>query len=145
MRRRGPGGRGDGIGRLEGLYNRVTASSPDDARTLNVKSVMALDNDRPGEAAELIGRALVIEPAEFAYLFHLAKICKHAGWWNHCVDALRRAIYVDPMNPESWYGLGQAFEELGSLAEAESCWRQCLAIDRGHAGAREALRQIAGR
>jgi len=135
MGRRG----GEGIGRLEGLYNRVTADTPDDARTLNVKSVMALDNDRPSEAAELIGRALVIEPAEYAYLFHLAKVCAKAGWWNHCVDSLRRAIYIDPVNPETWYGLGRAFEELDSIAEAEVCWRQCLALDPKHAGAREAL------
>ena len=112
-------GRGDGIGRLEGLYNRVTASTPDDARTLNVKSVMALDNDRPNEAAELIGRALVIEPAEYAYLFHLAQ--------------------VYPVNPEAWYGLGRAFEELDSIGEAEVCWRQCLALDPKHIGAREAI------
>jgi predicted Zn-dependent protease len=137
--------RRDGIGRLEGLYNRVTAQTPDDARTLNVKSVLALDNDRPSEAAELIGRALVIEPSEFTYLFHLAKICARAGWWNHCVDALRRAIYVDPRNPESWYGLGQAFEELDSLGDAEICWQQCLALDSRHEGAGDALRRTAGR
>ncbi len=135
-------GRGDGIGRLEGLYNRVTADKPDDARTLNVKSVLALDNNRPSEAAELIGRALVIDPNEFTYLFHLAKVCARAGWWNQCVDALRRAIFVDPLNAEPWYGLGNAFEELGSPEEAEVCWRQCLALDARHQGAEEGLARI---
>ena len=137
--------RGDGIGRLEGLYKRVTADRPDDARSLNVKSVLALDNDRPGEAAELIGRALVIDPAEFTYLFHLAKVCARAGWWNQCVDALRRAIFVDPLNAEPWHGLGSAFEALESPDQASVCWRQCLALDPSHAGASEGLARIAGR
>ena len=47
------GGRG-GIGGLEGLYRRVTADRPDDARTCNVKSVLALENGRVADAAELM-------------------------------------------------------------------------------------------
>src|SRR3546814_10547054 len=64
---RGGTGRG-GIGGLEGLYRKVTADRPDDARTCNVKSVLALENGRVAEAAELIGRAVALAPAEHTYL-----------------------------------------------------------------------------
>jgi len=140
---RGPGrggGRG-GIGGLEGLYRKVTASRPDDARTLNVKSVLALENGRVAEAAELIGRALVIEPAERTYLFHMAKVCARGGWWHEAADALRHAIYVNPRDAECWYGLGVAFRELGEPDQAAVCWQQCLLFEPGHAGAQEALAQ----
>lgn len=142
---RGPGrskGRRGGIGGLERLYHKVTASRPDDARTLNVKSVLALENGRVAEAAELIGRALVIEPAERTYLFHLAKVCARGGWWHEAADALRHAIYVNPGDAESWYGLGVAFRELGEPDQAAVCWQQCLLFEPGHAGAQEGLAQI---
>lgn len=139
---RGPGRGGGGIGGLEGLYRKVTATRPDDARTLNVKSVLALENGRVAEAAELIGRALVLEPVERTYLFHMAKVCARGGWWHEAADALRRAIYVDPRDAECWYGLGAAFHELGEPDQATVCWQQCLAFEPGHAGAREALAQL---
>jgi len=140
---RGSGG-GGGIGGLEGLYRKVTASRPDDARTLNVKSVLALENGRVTEAVELIGRAVVIEPADRTYLFHMARVCARGRWWHQAIDALRRAIYVDPRDAECWYGLGVAFRELGEAEQAEFCWRQCLAFEPDHPGAREALAAGAG-
>lgn len=138
MRGRGRGG----IGGLEGLYRKVTADRPDDARSLNVKSVLALENGRAAEAAELIGRAIVLEPSERIYLFHLAKVCARGGWWHEAVDALRRAIYVNPRDAESWYGLGSAFRELGETDQAMVCWQHCLALEPGHAGAQEGLAQF---
>ena len=144
---RGPGrggGERGGIGGLEGLYRKVTASSPDDARTLNVKSVLALENGRAAEAAELIGLALVQEPADRTYLFHMAKVCARGGWWHEAADALRRAIYVEPRDAESWYGLGVAFRELGEPHQAAVCWQQCLSFEPTHAGARDALQQLEG-
>lgn len=132
------GGRG-GIGGLEGLYRKVTADRPDDARTSNVKSVLALENGRVAEAAELIGRAIVLEPAERTYLFHMAKVCARGGWWHEAADALRRAIYVEPRDAECWYGLGVAFRELGEPGQAVVCWRQCLLFEPGHQAATEAL------
>lgn len=129
----------EGLGRLEKLYHKVTADQPDDVRSLNVKSVMALDNDRPAEAAELIGRALVLEPAERAYLFHMAKVCARAGWWSEVATTLRRAIYVAPRDAESWYGLGIAFEHLDMAEDAVTCWRQCVTLEVGHTGATAAL------
>jgi Flp pilus assembly protein TadD len=136
-------GRG-GIGGLEGLYKKVTADRPHDARTLNVRSVLALENGRAAEAAELIGRAIVLEPAERTYLFHMAKVCARGGWWHEATDALRRAIYVDPHDAESWYGLGAAFHELGEPDQAVVCWQQCLYLEPGHSGAMEALARAGG-
>lgn len=141
MRGPGRGGGRGGIGGLEGLYRKVTASRPDDARTLNVKSVLALENGRVAEAAELIGRALVQEPTERTYLFHMAKVCARGGWWHEAADALRHAIYVNPRDAECWYGLGVAFRELGEPEQAAVCWQQCLLFEPGHAGAQEALAQ----
>lgn len=139
------GGRGrGGIGGLEGLYRKVTADRPDDARTLNVKSVLALENGRVAEAAELIGGAIVQEPAERTYLFHMAKVCARGGWWHEAADALRRAIYVDPRDAESWFGLGVAFRELGEPDQAVVCWQQCLHFEPHHTGALDSMQQLEG-
>ena len=87
----GPGS-GGGIGGLERLYKKVTADRPDDARSYNVKSVLAMENDRFREAAELIGRALVLDPSEPVYLIHLAKVCARAGWWDEGRNATPRHL-----------------------------------------------------
>src|SRR3546814_16999210 len=117
-------GRG-GIGGLEGLYRKGTADRPDDARTCNVKSLLALENGRVAEAAELIGRAVALEPAEHTYLFHMAKVCARGGWWHEAADALRRAIYAAPRDADSGSGLGVAFRDIGEPGQAAVCWRQC--------------------
>src|SRR3546814_18166689 len=96
---------------LEGLYRKVTADRPDDARTCNVKSVLALENGRVAEAAELIGRAVALEPAEHTYLFHMAQVCARGGWWHEAAAAPRRAIYFEPRAPERRSGHGVAFHE----------------------------------
>lgn len=137
--RDGDPARGSGIGGLEGLYRKVTQDRPDTARSFNVKSVLALENDRLHEAAELIGRAIAMEPDEPIYLIHMARVCARAGWWRETADNLRRAIYIDPRDAESWYGLGIAFDKLGALDQARLCWEQCVAIDPAHREARKAL------
>ena len=135
----GGGSGGNGIGGLERLYQKVTKDQPDTARSLNVKSVLALENNRLQEAAELIGRALALEPDEPVFLIHMAKVCARAGWWSETAGSLRRAIYVDPRDAESWYGLGIAFEKLEQPDQAQMCWEQCVAIDPAHREARNAL------
>ena len=135
----GGGAGGSGIGGLERLYQKVTKDQPDTARSLNVKSVLALENNRLQEAAELIGRVLALEPDEPVFLIHMAKVCARAGWWSETAGSLRRAIYVDPRDSESWYGLGIAFEKLEQPDQASMCWEQCVAIDPAHREARNAL------
>lgn len=135
----GASGGGSGIGGLERLYNKVTKDREDDARSFNVKSVLALENNRLPEAAELIGRAIAMEPVEALYLIHMAKVCARAGWWHETTVNLRRAIYVNPRDAESWYGLGIAFDHLEAPDQARMCWEQCVAIDPAHREARKAL------
>lgn len=132
-------GRRLGIGGLERLYTKVTADSHDDAPTLNVKSVLALDNDKPASAVEFIGRAVVISPNDSTYLFQMAKACAAGEWWEDAAMALRRLIYLDPMNGENWFGLGRAFEELRDPEAAYFCFNQCLELEADHQGALEGL------
>jgi len=140
-----PGGRGGsrggagGIGGLENLYAKVTKDRPDTARSLNVKSVLALENNRLGEAAELAGRAIAMDPSEPVYLIHMAKVCARAGWWGEAANALRRVLFLEPRDADSWYGLGIAFEQMEQPDHARFCWEQCIVLDPGH---REALKAL---
>jgi tetratricopeptide (TPR) repeat protein len=132
-----------GTARLEALYRSVTEGKPANARSLHVKSILAQQNGRLQEAAELSGKAVTLEPDTAEYLRQLGSVCGEARWWEPAVNALNRAIYADPDDAQSWYILGRVFDRLGSHQHAETCYTQCLDIDPGFGDARRALETMA--
>jgi Flp pilus assembly protein TadD len=133
-----------GTARLEALYKLVTRGKPADARSLHVKSVLAYQNGRYQEAAEMSGKCVALEPERAQYQRQLGKVCAEAGWWQAAVAALNRAIYLDPFNPESWYGLGDVFSRVEKFDKARFCFEQSALLKPDFQAAREALAEIEG-
>ena len=59
----------------------VTRGKPAEAKSLHVKSILAYQNGRYQDAAELSGKCVSIEPDSAAYHRQLGKVCAEAGWW----------------------------------------------------------------
>ncbi len=131
-----------GTARLEALYKLVTRGKPLDARSLHVKSILAYQGGRYQEAAELSGKCVSIEPESVLYQRHLGKVCADAGWWQAAVAALNRAIYLDPYDPESWYGLGDVFNRVEKFEKARFCFEQSTLLRPDFIEARERLAEL---
>ena len=96
-----------GTARLENLYRRVTKDQPESPRSLHVKSILAMQNGRHDEAAQLVGQAALLDPADADHQRQLGMTCFEAGWLEPAATALNRAIYLNPSDPEPWFTLGQ--------------------------------------
>ncbi len=133
-----------GTARLEALYKLVTRGKPLDARSLHVKSILAYQGGRYQEAAELSGKCVSIEPDSAQYQRQLGKVCAEAGWWQAAVSALNKAIYLDPYDAESWYGLGDVFNRVEKYDKAKFCFEQSALLRPSFTEARERLAELAG-
>tara|TARA_B100001123_G_C15098463_1_gene942552 strand:+ start:579 stop:1034 length:456 start_codon:yes stop_codon:yes gene_type:complete len=131
-----------GTARLEALYRMVTRGKPAEAKSLHVKSILAYQNGRYQDAAELSGKCVSIEPDTSVYHRQLGKVCAEAGWWQQAVSALNRAIYIDPYNHESWYGLGDVFTRVDQTEKARFCFEQSVLLRPDFVPAREALESL---
>ncbi len=131
-----------GTTRLEALYKMVTRGKVANVNSLYVKSILAFENGRYSDAAQLSGKCVSINPENGQYQRHLGKICAEAGWWAQAVTALNRAIYLNPYEPESWYGLGLVFKRLERYEKAKICFEQCVLLEPRFLEARHALTEM---
>ncbi|WP_193183500.1 tetratricopeptide repeat protein [Nisaea sediminum] len=118
-----------GTARLENLYRKVTKGQPESPRSLHVKSILAMQNGRHAEAAQLIGMAAVLDPSDADHQRQLGTTCFEAGWLEPAATALNRSIYLRPDDPDPWFTLGQVFDAAGNRDHARTCYEQCLALN----------------
>lgn len=114
---------------LEALYEMVSNSAVNDVKSFNVRSIFAAKKGNNGYAAELIGMCIVLEPGTAQYQQQLGRICVKMEWWEQAIKALRRSIYLNPYDADSWYGLGHVFKVVAKRTQAEFCFSQCLTLD----------------
>lgn len=131
-----------GTARLENLYRRVTKDQPESPRSLHVKSILAMQNGRHDEAAQLVGQAALLDPADADHQRQLGMTCFEAGWLEPAATALNRAIYLNPSDPEPWFTLGQVFDAAGNKDHARTCYEQCLALNPRFHDARIAMAEM---
>lgn len=77
--------------------------------------------------------------------------------WDEAVDAFRRALDVfeandpglarppSPAYVEAWFRLGEAYEALGDLAQAEAAYKAARAVDPNHAPSVQAVDRLTRR
>lgn len=130
---------GEGLERLEKLYQHATSKVPASDRTLFVKAVLAQRNGRYKDAAEYAAQAVCMFPDGPQHQALLGEICAAAGWTHEAIVAYNRTIYIDPSDEHAWYDLGMLFARQNMAAQAETCFMQCIAIDPDMSEARTAL------
>jgi tetratricopeptide (TPR) repeat protein len=111
-------------------------------RSLSVKSILAYENGRYSESVQFLGKCIVLDPSVSGYQKQLAKACVKMFWWKQALKSLNRAIYADPNDPESWYGLGFIYDHVKNLDNAKFCYTQSLALDPSFSNARDALQML---
>ena len=114
---------------LEALYEMVSNSVVNDVKSLSVKSIFAAKKGNNQYAAELIGMCIALEPNVAQYYLQLGRICSKMGWWEQAIKAVRRSIYLNPYDTDSWYGLGHIFKVVDEKKQAKFCFSQCLKLD----------------
>lgn len=108
-----------------------------------------LETGRPGEAIVACQRALQLFPQDSISMSILGLLYVEQGEGSEVGAALcRKALALDPFNPDHWCRLARALLHSGERDGALEAVRRCLQLRRGHVEGRlllGALHQLAGR
>ena len=107
-------------------YHDVLARDPHRAEALHGFGVMHHQCGHHARAAELIGRAVALEPGAATFHANLAEAFRSIGQYEDAVEACLMALRLHPGLPEAANNLGLALQDLGRLAEAEARFREEL-------------------
>ncbi len=119
------------VGRLrqaEGGYREILAQNPNHVLALDLLSQLEYQFGRPDSAAELIARAIQIEPGNPNFHANLGVFLIGAGKSNDAIAALRRAIALRADFPQALNNLGNALLAEKQTDQAVDALRQAIAL-----------------
>jgi len=111
----------------EPLYRQYLEHAPAHAAALHLFGVLAHQTKRPEMAIDLIGRAVDLEPAAWAYHSNLGNALSAAGQADAAIASYRVAIELKPDAVDPRVNLGNALKRSGRLDEAEAEYQTALA------------------
>jgi Flp pilus assembly protein TadD len=124
------------------IYYDLLRRDPDDwAARLHLATIM-LDNDAPRrELAPVLERATDAPEMEWRY-FLLSRLAERYGDLGLALATARRAVALDPDQPDDVARLAELLARAGDRAAAIATWREVLRIDPQDRAAHLALAQL---
>lgn len=125
------------------LYGAVLCHAPRHAPSCHWLGLIALQENRPADAAELYRRAIAIDPSNPDVYSDLANALQRLGRLPDAVDAYRQALALRPDHALARYNLAQSLFVQGELEKAVAEFRAVLEFQPSfalaHLGKAEAL------
>jgi predicted TPR repeat methyltransferase len=112
-------------------YSRVSASSPDYAKSRNNLGTVLEALQRPAEAIAAYQDAVARMPDAWLPHYNIGHLLYGQARWAVAAAAFRRALEREPRAVQAAYNLGCALGENGEGDAAIAAYRQALAIDAG--------------
>ncbi len=75
-------------------------------------------------AAEAFGEAVELDEEITAAHLYLGESCNHLGRWEEALQALRRAIHLQPANARAYYVMGIVYDRLQHPDRAADMYRR---------------------
>ncbi len=112
----------------EAIYRQLTAEYPQNSDAWHLLGVITQQKGNPKAAAELIGRAIDINPNVSSYHSNLGLVLLSLGEPEQAIASARRAIQIQPEDPQAHGILGLIYQKLQRLDEAVSALREALQL-----------------
>jgi tetratricopeptide (TPR) repeat protein/SAM-dependent methyltransferase len=109
-------------------YQEILDAHPEQPDALNLLAMIAMEDGRPAEAAELLGRAIAVSAEVPQFHCNLGNALLGAGDLPAAVEAYRRAIALRADYTEALSSLGFALAQTGQASQAVEYFDQALAI-----------------
>lgn len=123
----------------ESIYRQILAAQPNHAEALHLLGLIAQQANRPDTAAELISRAIAINPNAVHYQANYAQCLASLGRQDEAIAIFRRVITLQPYLAEAHFNLGNLLQSMDRIEEAIASFRQAL---RSRPGYVEALNNL---
>ena len=123
-------------GRLDeadSLYRLLLEVDPKLPDALHLFGLICLTRNQPGDAIELIERALAVNPENAAYHGNLGRAYAAFDDFDKALQAFRRAVEINPGSAESLASMGQLLRQMDRTDEAIECLEQAREIQPGSA------------
>jgi len=105
---------------LDARIRAATEHQPIDVEALHVLGLEASAAGRPGDALELISRAVEISPQNKTFILSAAKVLMSEGMFQQAALAYLRAQEIDPKDPGILVGLASALARSNKDEEARA-------------------------
>ena len=115
------------------LYRKVLTDHPNNADALHLLGMIALQQGQAQTAAELIGKAVVLNDRHAPHHAHLALARQTLGDMEGAVAGYRRALALNPDDPDTYNNMGNALAALNRTENAVAAFRRALALQPGNA------------
>ena len=116
------------LAEAESIYRQILAIHPNDENSLHLLGVIASQRRQYEEAADLIGRAIAVNPAVGEYHSNLSLVWMATGRYAEAVESCRRALALKPDSPEIYNNLGNGLRDQGQLEEAIAAYQTALRL-----------------
>jgi tetratricopeptide (TPR) repeat protein len=110
------------------MYQNILVVRPDDSEALHLLGVVAHQQGRHGQAIQIIGRAVALNPGRAAYHANLAEAFRAAGDLEQAASCGRIALSLRPDYPEAANNLGMALLQQGQIEAAIDQFRAALRL-----------------
>src|SRR5438874_5740228 len=116
----------------EAMYVKVLDRAPSEPAALHLFGVLRHQQGRHPEAAELVRRAVRINPRDADAHTNLASILRALKDADGAIQAGRRAVELQPNSPEAWNNLALALKMKNHRDEALTALQRALSLRPGY-------------
>lgn len=121
--------------RADSILVKVIQSDSKNLPALHVLGLIKASQKKYKDAAELLSKAVKLEPNEPSIRYNLAKALMDSGALLKSIPHHKKVIELAPNNPEAWLNFGKALSGLNSHEEALSAYERALTIYPAYADA----------
>lgn len=115
------------------LYRKALTADPGNPDALHLLGMVALQQGRAREAADLIAKAIARHNRNASYHFHHALALQTLQDLDGAVAGYKKALALDPDNPDIYNNMGNALAAQGKPEDARSIFLRLLALQPSHA------------
>ena len=112
----------------QGIYRQLLAAQPEHFDALHLLGVIALQRNDPGEAVELISRAIKSNKNNANAFSNLGNAFQALGQHSTAIEKYDRAIALEPNHAEAHNNRGNSFQNLGDHQAAVVSYDRAIAV-----------------
>ena len=116
------------LDRAQTILNRLLLVQPKNLPALHILGLIKASLSKHTEAAELLKRAVRINPQDPSLQYNLAKALFESGASMDSLPHHKKAIELSPGNPEAWLNYGKSLSQLSRHDEALAIYEKSLSI-----------------
>ncbi len=115
------------ISKAARAYKKILENSPDDPQALHLLGVTFIQNAQPVQGAEMIERAIAVQPNVGTFHLNLASAYQAQRRIDESIAEAEKAIALDPqLAPRGYHIAGLAFLEAGQFEDAAFCFEKSI-------------------